>query len=126
MILASSVFSINNPIPNAALDFVSASSSVRRCDKILYSRSVDGVTAEPIPRIHSPSTPTDVERSIERLLLANLKIGFSKILKSCAKDGPRATARPMIQSRAVSMTSQSYSADSSGMESSEGEEASCM
>ena len=67
-----------------------------------------------MPRISSASTPTAVERSMGKVLLANFRIGFSKILYSCAKEGPRETASAMMQSSAVSMTSQSYSALSSG------------
>lgn len=74
--------------------------------------------AGPMPRMHSAMVPTAVLRSVGSLLLASLRMLFSKILKSSAKEGPRAAARPITASRVQSTTSQSYSADSSRSDSS--------
>lgn len=55
--------SCKRPMAKAALDFTSASSSLRRWRRIFSNEVVEGVTVEPMARIHSAMTPTDVIRS---------------------------------------------------------------
>lgn len=74
---------------------------------------VDGVTAGPMPRMHSEMTPTEVLRSMASLPLTYFETGFSNIFQSWAKDPPSAMARLATTSSAVSMVSQSYSEVSS-------------
>ena len=72
-----------------------------------------GVTAVPMLAVHSAMTPIAVERSKLVCEEANFMIGFWKIFQSSANWSPRALERPITTSKAVSITSQSYSDDSS-------------
>ncbi|ROV92110.1 hypothetical protein VSDG_07545 [Cytospora chrysosperma] len=93
----------------AALLFVSGSTSVRRLSRSLRIAGVYGETAAPMCAEHSARTPTAVERSRFSWEEANFITGFSKIFHSSPNWEPMAAANPMMTSSAVSTTTQSYS-----------------